>query len=120
LGLLGVLGSAYVAVAIHVMEPEMTAQFLRDWQRQQGAQPPPPPELIFGIFKYSHGACVLISLLVLVAGIQMLRLKTYGFVFMGSILAMLDFGCGCCVLGAPIGIWSLIILCRPGVSAMFR
>ena len=36
-----------------------------------------------------------------------------------SIVAMINFGNCCCLLGIPIGIWSLVILMQPDVKAAF-
>ena len=51
---------------------------------------------------------------------QMLRLRSYGSAIAGSILAMLNFQECCCLLGIPFGIWSLVVLSRPGVRDAFR
>jgi hypothetical protein len=61
------------------------------------------------------------ALLILLAGIQMLRLRAYGLAVFGSILAALPcISCsGCCGLGEGIGIWALVVLMNPDVRAAF-
>ena len=39
---------------------------------------------------------------------------------LASILAMFNVDSCCCLLGMPVGIWSLIVLMRPDVKAMFH
>ena len=59
-----------------------------------------------------------LSLLVVFGSIQMLRLRMRGLAVTASVVAMLPYSC-CCVLGLPIGIWSLMVLARPEVKAAF-
>jgi predicted Zn finger-like uncharacterized protein len=66
------------------------------------------------------GVLALIGLLVAFSGIQMMRFKTYGLALTGSIVAMLIFYPCCCVLGLPVGIWSIIILSRQDVKSAFE
>jgi len=65
------------------------------------------------------GACAVLSLIMLIGSIQMLRLRMYGLGIASSICAMLLLPC-CCLLGMPLGIWSLAVLVRPEVKSAFR
>jgi len=70
-----------------------------------------------GIIQY-----ILVMLLggfVLFSAIKMKRLENYGLAMAGSIVAMLPVSC-CCLLGLPFGIWSLVILSKPEVKAVFH
>lgn len=58
------------------------------------------------------------ALIVGIAGMQMLRLRHFGFVYVASIVTMLPCNVGCC-FGVPIGIWSLAVLSRPEVRKAF-
>ena len=49
----------------------------------------------------------------------MMLQKMRGVGIAASVVAMLNFGNCCCLLGIPIGIWSLIILLQPDVTAAF-
>lgn len=56
---------------------------------------------------------------VIVGGLKMKNLESYGFAMAASIIAMLPCSC-CCLLGLPFGIWSLVVLSDAGVKAAFR
>jgi hypothetical protein len=53
------------------------------------------------------------------AGFNMLRLRSYWLSVAGSI-AVMPGACVCGFAGVPIGIWSLVVLFRPGVADAFR
>ncbi len=116
LGAVTFLGVAAAYLAI----PDAMHRMNADNPFARGQQPPPPEVeravyvavgLIFGIN----------SLVVLVAGVQMLRMRTYWLVLVGSILALLD-GCSglCCLLAWPSAIWSLVVLFKPEVKEAFH
>jgi hypothetical protein len=64
---------------------------------------------------------ILGGVLILLGGIQMVRLRSYGLAVFSSVLAALPcISCsGCCGLGEGIGIWALIVLMNPEVRAAF-
>lgn len=56
------------------------------------------------------------------ASLKMRKLESYGLVMAATILSMLPCftpSC-CCVIGLPIGIWVLIVLCKPEVKSAFH
>jgi hypothetical protein len=57
--------------------------------------------------------------LIIYGGIQMMRLRRYGVAKVASILALLPLTSCCCLVGVPVGIWSLRTLARPDVKAAF-
>jgi putative Mn2+ efflux pump MntP len=59
-----------------------------------------------------------ISALVIVAGARMLQMKNWALAVTASIVAMVPCWC-CCILGIPIGVWSLIVLLDKDVKAAF-
>jgi hypothetical protein len=61
-----------------------------------------------------------LSLIVLMAGIRMLSLQSYGLALAGCIVAMINIGNGCCCLGLPVGIWALVVLQLPSVREAFQ
>jgi hypothetical protein len=74
--------------------------------------------MLIGMFA---GICLLVPSAVAVwAGFGMLRLKSYWVSVIGSIAIMLGGASVCCIGGIPIGVWSLVILFKPGVSTTFR
>jgi len=77
--------------------------------------------LFRGTFGLIHSAAgVLIGLSMLLSGIQMRKLKGYKNAMTSSILAMIPIVSPCCIVGLPIGIWSVIVLCKPEVKDAFR
>lgn len=99
-----------------------------------GAAAPPPnvqndPQAmrVFEIMQSITGpmAIVMGLVILLVGGIiifgalKMKNLESRGLAKTASILAMIP--CiSCCILGLPIGIWSLTVLSKPDVSSAFR
>lgn len=61
-----------------------------------------------------------VHLTVLVGGYQMSQVKLRPMAFVASILAMINCGSLCCVLGLPAGIWSLVVLCQSDVARAFE
>lgn len=62
---------------------------------------------------------VLVNVFIIAGGALMLMRKIRGVGLAASVVAMLNVGNCCCVLGIPIGIWSLVILLQPDVKAAF-
>ncbi|MBO2451806.1 hypothetical protein J4573_32290 [Actinomadura barringtoniae] len=66
---------------------------------------------------------VLISLviapLVIVGGINMLRVRSRGLALTAAVLAMVPVTSCCFIAGIPIGIWALVVLSKPEVKAAF-
>lgn len=67
----------------------------------------------------TQGLFVLLNAFIILGGAQMLRMRTWGVAVAASILALVNIGSCCCVLGLPVGIWSLVILFMPDVTAAF-
>jgi hypothetical protein len=63
---------------------------------------------------------ILSSILVLFGGLKMKRLESYGLAMAASIIAMIPCVSPCCLIGLPIGIWSVVILAKPEVKAAFH
>jgi hypothetical protein len=60
---------------------------------------------------------VIVYSFVLLAGLRMRALRSYGIVMIGAILTLIFNGAFCA--GLPVGIWALLVLCRPGVREAF-
>ena len=60
-----------------------------------------------------------ISVFIYMAAKKMERLENFNWAMAGSILAMLPCFSPCCVLGLPVGIWSLVVLNKPEVKGAF-
>jgi hypothetical protein len=85
-------------------------EFVR--QIQQGAVGPVATAL--------QGGFAMLNLFIIICGVQMMKLQSWGLGVAGSILAIVNVGSCCCVLGAPVGIWSLLVLMSPDVISIFN
>jgi len=63
---------------------------------------------------------VVIGIFILFGAMKMKNLESYSMAMVATILAMIPCISPCCILGLPIGIWSLIVLMSPEVKAAFR
>lgn len=63
---------------------------------------------------------VLGGLFILFGGIKMRKLESYGLCMAASIVAMIPCLSACCLIGLPIGIWSLVILSKAEVKSVFH
>ena len=67
-----------------------------------------------------QGGFVMLNLFIIVCGVQMMKMQSWGLAVTGAALSILNIGSCCCVLGLPIGIWSLSELFSPEVISMFN
>ncbi len=77
---------------------------------------------IFGTFIiYGIAAISLIAMPVIIYGaIQMMKGKRAGLAKAASILAIIPVTACCFAVGIPFGIWSLVILSKPEIKAIFN
>ena len=95
---------------------------------EQLAQLDIPEEQKDMILKYAGGGGMVMSLLALAldafviwAGLQMMKLRAWGAAVAASIVVMIPcFTSCCCVLGLPLGIWSLVVLFNADVKKAFE
>lgn len=66
-----------------------------------------------------QGLMILLNLVILGGGIQIVRFQTRIYGIVASILSMLNIGTFRCLLGLPVGIWSLVILLQGDVARAF-
>ena len=66
-----------------------------------------------------QGTFCLLNLFIIFSAVQMMRLQNWGMAVAGSVLAMVNLGSCCCVVGIPVGIWSLSALMSPDTISMF-
>ena len=71
----------------------------------------------FGVVSSVIGLGIVVF--VYMAAGKMKRLESLNWAIAGSILAMLPCFSPCCLLGLPVGIWSLIVLNKPEVKEAF-
>jgi hypothetical protein len=59
------------------------------------------------------------SILIMIGGLKMKRLESYGWSRAACIMAMIPCLSPCCVLGLPFGIWGINVLSDPRVKSAF-
>jgi hypothetical protein len=59
-----------------------------------------------------------VGVILILGGLQMMRLRSYGWAVSASVLAVLPLSAGF-MIGIPMGIWALIMLYRPDVQEAF-
>jgi hypothetical protein len=112
-----VVGVAGLAVSIFnfafsFTEPMIDPNAPKIIQDMQAGATGPLVSVIQGIF------CLLNSFLIL-GGVQMARFRTWGLALAASVAAMVNFGTCCCVVGLPVGIWSIVVLMSEDVKLAF-
>jgi hypothetical protein len=58
--------------------------------------------------------------IIIYGAIKMLNGSNYGWAKAASILAIIPFTSCCFLIGAPIGIWALVVLSKPEVKLFFE
>jgi hypothetical protein len=66
-----------------------------------------------------QGGFAMLNLFIVICGVQMMRLQSWGMAVAGSILAMVNVGSCCCAAGIPVGIWSLSVLMSSDIISIF-
>ncbi|MBW8884078.1 MAG: hypothetical protein JF612_04715 [Planctomycetia bacterium] len=61
----------------------------------------------------------MLNVFIIVCAVQMMKLQSWGMAVAGSVLAMLNIGSCCCVVGIPVGLWSLAVLMSPDIITIF-
>jgi hypothetical protein len=83
-----------------------------------------PDQVVSFISGISGIAGAVVSLLVagllIYASTEMRKARQWGLAFAASVMAMIPCVSPCCLVGLPIGIWSLTVLVKPEVKAAFH
>src|SRR5262245_22061726 len=66
-----------------------------------------------------HTASIVASIVIVLGGIQMIRLQTWGLGIAASILCLIPGISPCCIMGIPCGVWGLVVLCNGKVKESF-
>jgi phage FluMu protein Com len=62
---------------------------------------------------------MIVAVLIIVGGVKMKNLRSYGLSMTSAIIAMIPCISPCCLLGLPIGIWALVVLSDSRVQNAF-
>lgn len=122
-GLLGFIAALFVLLMlVQVDEKELKAAMQRpaagDADQEAFDQ---GFEIAMGPFgRVVHGIFTLVNLAIITGAVAILLRRFYVLAVLASILAMVNVDSCCCLLGMPVGLWSLIVLMRPDVKAMFH
>ncbi len=71
----------------------------------------------FGMISAAVG--LMIAGLIIYAALEMKKLNQWTLAVAASVLAMVPCISPCCILGLPLGIWSLVVLMKPEIKAAF-
>lgn len=113
-GILGLLASIYSCVNALVADPppvdpnapEMVKEFT------QGTVGPVAAAI--------QGFFIAFNAFIIFGAVNMLRFQLWPLALAASIAATINCGSCCLLLGAPVGIWSIVILARSDVKSAFR
>jgi hypothetical protein len=108
-GLLGLMVNCF-RLARGITIPEESKALFKQLQVE-----PPAAEDVAKVI----AAFTVVDVVVVLGAIQMLRARMYPLAITGTLLAMIEIASGCCCLGLPVGIWSLVVLLRGDVRALF-
>jgi hypothetical protein len=61
-----------------------------------------------------------VAALIIYAALKMRELSQWGLAVAASVLAMIPCISPCCIIGLPIGIWSLVVITKPEIKAAFH
>jgi hypothetical protein len=106
--LVSLFNLVFAVVAKPVIDPNAPA-FVQEMQKAQTG-----PLAIGG-----QSLFAVVNVMILVGTVQMLRMRSWGLAMTATILAMVNIGTCCCVVGLPFGIWSLVVLLDANVKASF-
>src|SRR5262245_7261912 len=115
-GLLGMVSNG-VQVGRAYSDPEKFAEQTREFFQQAKL---PDPERTVKWMPVARVAFLALSILVAAGGVAMLTQRLHGLAMLASVGALFLVTDCCCVLGFPIGGWSLYVLRDPTVQAHFR
>jgi hypothetical protein len=112
-GAMGLCGSIFSCIWSMVVEPPPIDPNMPPLMQQfmQGSAGP----MALAI----QAVFIIVNLVVLAGAVQMLRFKAWNLAVTSTILAMINIGNCCCVIGLPIGIWGLVILMQNDVKLAF-
>jgi hypothetical protein len=86
-----------------------------------------PPQLQQWVEMTSGGVGIFLNLLglavsgfIIFASVKMRKLESYGLVMAATIISMVPCLSPCCCVGLPVGIWILVVLCKPEVKSSFH
>lgn len=111
---LGLLFSIYSAFAAVFLDPPVVDPNLPEAMRafQEGAHGP-VAAVIQCIF-------ILVNIGIITGGVMMSQYKNWVFALVACILATINFGNCCCILGLPVGIWGIVVLSMADVKQAFQ
>ena len=63
---------------------------------------------------------LLVAIFIIYAALKMKDLIQWNLAVVASVLAMIPCISPCCIIGLPVGIWSLVVIMRPDVKTAFK
>jgi hypothetical protein len=112
----GILGLAFslLNVVVAIIQPVQpidpnAPEFIQEIQRQSAG---PLAAVLQSVF-------LIVNTLIIFGALKMMKLRSWGWAMTSTVLAMVNVGTCCCVVGLPIGIWSVVILSMEDVKQAF-
>jgi hypothetical protein len=112
-GSLGLMADLFQVVFAFVPRPAPAADLPEFFREIQKGSSGPMAAVLGGLF-------AVVSVVIIVAALQMMRRRTWSLAITGSILAMGNLVNCCCLLGLPAGIYALVVLNKPEVRSTFE
>jgi len=79
-----------------------------------------PLPVLYGAIGFGALIFLIVGVLIIVGGMKMRAMQSYGLAMAAAILAMVPCCDGmCCIVGLPIGIWALVVLMDQQVKQSF-
>jgi hypothetical protein len=112
---------AAIALALGLVNGILTMAGVAVFPRPSSGGPPPEMMKLFQGLGGIVGIVLVLAIYgtMLLGAIKMKKLESYGLAMTASILALLPCSL-CCIIGLPIGIWSLVVLSKPEVKSAFH
>jgi hypothetical protein len=80
-----------------------------------------PDEKIHALRSLIQGPIAIASsIVILFGGYSMMQLKNHGLATTSAVLALVPCTSPCCVIGLPIGVWSMVVLTKMEIKRAFR
>jgi hypothetical protein len=118
--IIGILVSGYFLVGALTIDVNQAMEQAKKANPQiKPEEARPLIENVSKAFAFTSGIGIFLGLVILVGALKMKNLQSRGLAITSSILAMIPCISPCCVLGLPIGIWSLVVLGQPDVKQAF-
>src|SRR5262245_40160894 len=114
------LAVSLLGVLLNIVELLLTVVNPNLMKQAMAAFKPPPGMDITTLQLVGRSVFLLVSFVAVMGAVAMMKRTLYPLAIIGSLAAIFNIGDCCCILGAPAGIWALIVLFQSDVRESFR